>query len=152
MTRIEILKEQVTKLQAEYEKDMCTIKDSITKVANELFPMIDLKNSIFTDDVICRMIYNQVKKQYGGIMNRPGATYKKIKTLKTIIRVLESKQEGNITVNLDYYNNTTYQKAKAIENCITTLYLSKEKFSIYAAGITDYTNKLVWAEREKLKL
>ena len=152
MTRIEILKEQVTKLQAEYEKDMCTIKDSITKVANEICPMIDLKNSIFTDDVICRMIYNQVKKQYGGIINRPAAAYKKIKTLKTIIRVLESKQEGNITVNLDYYNNTTYQKAKAIENCITILYLSKEEFSIYAAGITDYTNKLVWAEREKLKL
>ena len=85
-------------------------------------------------------------------MNRPGAAYKKIKTLKTIIRVLESKQEGNITVNLDYYNNTTYQKAKAIENCITTIYLSKEKFSIYAAGITDYTNKLIWAERERLEL
>lgn len=152
MTRIEMLKEQVTKLQAEYEKDMCTIKESITKVANELFPMIDLKNSIFTDDVICRMIYNQVKKQYSGIMNRPAATYKQIKTLKTIIRVLESKQEGNIRVNLDYYNSTTYEKAKAIEYCITTIYLSKEKFSIYAAGITDYTNKLIWAEREKLKL
>ena len=152
MTRLEILKEQVTKLQAEYEKDMCTIKESITKVANELLPMIDLKNSIFTDDVICRMIYNQVKKQYGGIMNRPGAAYKQIKKLKTIIRVLESKQEGNITVNLNYYNSTTYQKAKAIENCITTIYLSKEKFSIYAVGITDYTNKLIWAEREKLEL
>ena len=152
MTRIEELKEQVNKLQAEYEKDMCTIKDSITKVANEIFPMIDLKNSIFTDDVICRMIYNQVKKQYGGIMNRPSVPYKRIKKLKTIIRVLESKREGNITVNLDYYNSTTYQKAKAIENCITTLYLGKEKFSIYTAGITDYTNKLIWAERERLEL
>ena len=147
MTRIEELKVQVTALQAEYEKNMRILEKEVDKVAKELFPMIDLKNSIFTNDVVCRMIYNQ--GAWGGVARRTEAIYKQMEKLKTIIKVLESRQQGNVTFNLDYYNSTTDKNAKAIEECIVKLYFEKRKRSIYSLGITSYTKNLISKERWK---
>ena len=147
MTRIEELKANVIELQEKYEKNMRILEEEIDKVAKELFSMIDLKNSFFTNDVVCRMIYNQIA--FGGLARSTEAIYEQMEKIKTIIKTLESKQQYNVTFNLDYYNFTTDKHAKAIEECIVKLYFEKRKRSIYSLGITAYTKNLISKERWK---
>ena len=147
MTRIEELKAEAIVLQEEYEKNMRILEEKIDKVAKELFSMIDLKNSFFTNDVVCRMIYNQCVDVWGGRARRTETIYKQMEKIKTIIKILESKQQDNVTFNLDYYNYTTDKNAKAIEECIVKLYFGKRKRSIYSLGITSYTKNLISKER-----
>ena len=148
MTRIEELKAEVIVLQEKYEKNMRILEEKIDKVAKELFPMIDLKNSFFTNDVVCRMIYNQCVGVWGGLARRTETIYEQLEKIKTIIKILESKQQDIVTFNLDYYNYTINDKnAKAIEECIVKLYFEKRRRSIYSLGITSYTKNLISKER-----
>lgn len=143
MTRIETLKAQVIELQTEYEKDMHILEEAIDEGAKIIFSMIDVTSDIYTYDVVCRMIYNQALKNYGGRIRRVETTYQKIEKLKTIIRNLEAKYQFGANFDLDYYNHTTDDHAKAIEECIIKLYYTKRKASVYSLGITSYTQILI---------
>lgn len=143
MTRIETLKARVNALQEEYEKDMNLLEKAIDEGAKTVFSMIDVTSDICTYDVVCRMIYNQVMRDHGGLSRRIEDTYKQIEKLKTIIRTLESKCCFFGNFDLGYYNYATDEHAKAIEDCIVKLYCEKRKVSVYSLGITSYTQILI---------
>lgn len=147
MTRIETLKAQVIELQTTYEKDMYRLEKIISERAEEVFSMIDLTKFIYTDDVVCRMIYNLVTET--GLIKKIEYAYEKGEELKTIIRMLESEYRRPVTFDIDFYNYSTDKDAKAIEDCIIKLYYLKSKVSVYRLGITDYTHKLIDRERAK---
>jgi len=147
MTRIERLKAQVVALQEEYEKNMHRLEEIISERAEMVFRMIDLTKSIYTDDVVCRMIYNQVTET--GLIKRIEDTYKKIEKIKLLISILEAKYYLPVVFNLNYYNDTTDKNAKTIEECILKLYCEKRKISVYSLGVTHYTQNLIYRETEK---
>lgn len=148
MTRIETLRAQVVELRTEYEKNMHRLEEIISERAKEVFSMIDLTKPIYTDDVVCRMIYNQVTET--GLIKRIESAYEKSEELKTIIDILESKYHRPVSFDLDFYNYTTNEDVKAIEECIIKLYYTKRKTSVYSLGITKYTQDLIFrAKREK---
>ena len=147
MTRIETLRAQVIELQTRYEKDMHRLEEIISERAKTVFNMIDLTKSIYTDDVVCRMIYNQVTEM--GLIKRIESAYQQIEKAKTIISILEAKYYLPISFNFNYYNDTTDENAKAIEDCILKLYYAKRKISVYSLGITRYTQNLIFREKRE---
>ena len=147
MTRIETLKAQAEALQEEFEQGMNRLKEIISERAEMVFSMIDLTKSIYTDDVVCRMIYNQVTET--GLIKRIESAYQQAEKTKTIISILEAKYYLPISFNFNYYNDTTDKNAKTIEDCILKLYYAKRKISVYSLGITCYTQNLIYKEREK---
>ena len=149
MTRIETLKAQVVILQEGYENDMTLLKEIISERAEKVFRLIDLTKSIYTDDVVSRMIYNQITEMR--LIKRIEVAYQQIERSKTIINTFEIKYRRPVTFELDYYNYTTNENAKAIEECIIKLYYTKRKVSVYSLGITDYTHRLIDEEIKKRK-
>lgn len=147
MTRIETLKAQADALQEEFEQGMSRLEKIISERAETVFSMIDLTKPIYTDDVVCRMIYNQVTET--GLIKRIESAYQQIEKTKTIIRVLKDEYRRPVMIDLDYYNHTTDKNAKAIEECIIKLYYTKRKISVYSLGITKYTQSLIYRKKRE---